>query len=186
MYQYIMEPKPVRPWLKLRMPTFGFTQDEGRQVVEGFAAVAGVNNPHTYVAAASIDQEHYDRGFRRFRFYKCLQCHPSSIDQGLPEGLDPDDLSINLMLSKTRLRPEWIADFMARPKQIAGTQTRMPTVFYSVEGAPKVDKPDADIADIVTYLMGMKEDAEITMKAYEAEQKAEEKKQDVDWSKMSY
>ena len=105
MYQYIMEPKPVRPWLTLRMPTFGFSQDEARQLVEGFAAVAGTNNPHTYVSAASIDQEHYERGFRRFRFYKCIQCHPSSIDQGLPEGLDPDDLSINLMLSKTRLRP---------------------------------------------------------------------------------
>ena len=186
MYDFLMEPKSVRPWLTLRMPTFGFQQQDARRLVEGLAAIAGTSNPYTYVAKMNIDKEHFDRGARRFGYYKCVQCHPDSIDQGLPEGLSADDLSINLMLSKDRLRPEWLADFLARPKQIAGNETRMPTVFYSVEGAPKVEKPDADIADIVTYVMGMKEDAETTMKAFQAELQAEEKKSDVDWSNMKY
>ena len=81
------------------------------------------------------------------------------------EGVDPEDISINLMLTKTRLRPEWIRDFLARPKQIAGAQTRMPTVFYSVEGEPKVDRPKDDIDDITTYLMGMTEPPEVKLKA---------------------
>ncbi len=186
LYSFLMEPKPVRPWLTLRMPNFGFTQDQARSLVDGFAGRAHADNPYTYVAKAAIDKEHFDRGIRRFRHYKCIQCHPSAVGGALPEGVDPDDLSINLMLAKERLRPEWFMEFLARPKQIAGNQTRMPTIFYTVEGAPKVEHPDEDIKDIVSYVMGMTEDAETTLKGFEEEEKAEQKKEAVDWSKVQY
>ena len=184
-YQFILEPKPVRPWLKLRMPTFGFTEADARLLIEGFAATTAVTNPYTYVAKDNIPQDHFQRGIRRFSHYKCVQCHPTSIDQGLPEGVDPEDLSINLMLTKTRLRPEWIRDFLARPKQIAGINTRMPTVFYSVDGVPKVEKPEEDIGDITIYMMGMSEPPEVTLQAREAE-KAEQQQPAVDWSTVEY
>jgi len=186
LYSFLMEPKPVRPWLTLRMPNFGFAQEQARSLVDGFAARARTDNPYTYVAKTAIDKDHFERGIRRFRHYKCLQCHPSAVGAVVPEGVDPDDLSINLMLSKERLRPEWFREFLARPKQIAGNDTRMPTVFYTVEGAPKVEHPDDDIADIVTYVMGMTEDAEITMKGLAEEEKVEDQKQAVDWSKVQY
>jgi len=186
LYTFLMEPKPVRPWLTLRMPTFKFTQEQSRALVDGFAARAKTNNPYTYVAKDAIVKENFDRGVRRFRHYKCIQCHPSTVGTTLPEGVDPDDLSINLMLSKERLRPEWFREFLARPKQIAGNDTRMPTVFYTVEGAPKVERPEDDIKDIVTYVMGMTEDAEITMKGMAEEEKAEQQKEAVDWSKVQY
>ncbi len=186
MYQFILEPKQVRPWLKMRMPSFGFSEVQARNVVEGFAAAARVANPYTYVAKDNIPADHFQRGTKRFRHFKCVQCHPTSIDQGLPEGVDPEDLSINLMLTKTRLRPEWIKDFMARPKQIAGAQTRMPTVFYSVEGDPKVERPKDDIDDITTYLMGMTEPPEVMLAAEEEAKKAEQAKPATDWSNVQY
>jgi len=176
----------VRPWLKIRMPSFGFTEAQARTLVDGFAAATAVDNPYTYVAKTNVAQDHFDRGIRRFRHYKCVQCHPTSIDQGLPEGVDPEDLSINLMLSKTRLRPEWIKDFLSRPKQIAGAQTRMPTVFYTVEGRPKVEHPQKDIDDITTYLMAMEEPPEVTLQAMEEAKEAEEKEEQVDWSNVQY
>jgi len=185
MYQFILEPKPVRPWLKIRMPSFGFSEAHARMLVDGFAAAANVTNPYTYVAKGNVEQDHFQRGIHRFHHYKCVQCHPTSIDEGLPEGVDPEDLSINLMLSKTRLRPQWIKEFLSRPKQIAGAQTRMPTVFYTVEGSPKVDHPQEDIDDITTYLMAMVEPPEVTLKAEEESKKAEEEKQ-VDWSNVQY
>jgi mono/diheme cytochrome c family protein len=187
MYQFVLEPKLVRPWLKIRMPLFKFSEVQARTLVEGLAATVNVTNPYTYVAKASIVPERFQRGIRRFRHYKCVQCHPTSIDQGLPEGVDPEDLSINLMLTKTRLRPEWIKDFLERPKQIAGAQTRMPTVFYTVEGTPKVERPREDIDDITTYMMGMTEPPEVTLAAEEAARQAEEKeKEQVDWSTVQY
>jgi hypothetical protein len=158
-----------------------------RNLLEGFAARTDTTNPYTYVAKENIDEEHFKRGVRRFKHYKCVQCHPTSVDQGLPEGVDPEDLSINLTLAKTRLRPEWIRDFMTRPKQIAGAQTRMPTVFYTVEGDPKVEKPKDDIADITTYLMGMVEPPEVTLKWEEDQEQAQKaKEQETDWTKIEY
>ncbi len=187
MYQFVLEPKQVRPWLRMRMPNFGLTEAQARTLLDGFAAVAEVSNPYTYVAKENVDPEHFQRGIRRFRHYKCVQCHPTSIDEGLPEGVDSDDLSINLMLSKSRLRPEWIRKFLARPKQMAGPQTRMPTVFYTIDGVPKVEKAEEDINDITTYLMAMTEPPEETLQAEEESKKAEEQKgQDVDWSNMQY
>lgn len=185
-YKFLLEPKQVRPWLTLRMPTFGFSEPQARTVVEGFAAMGHVTNPYTYVAKTQLPEDRVERGFKRFKHYKCIQCHPSSIEGGLPEGLEPDDLSINLSLAKQRLRPEWIADFLAKPKQIAGNQTRMPTVFYTVDGTPKVDDPKKDIDDIVLYLMGMTESPEVTLKRFEDEKEAEEKKEKTDWSTMDY
>ncbi len=186
MYQFLLEPKQVRPWLKMRMPTFGFTEAQARDLVAGFAAVAEVTNPYTYVAKENIAQDHFQRGIKRFRHYKCMQCHPTSIDQGLPEGVDPDDLSINLMLAKQRLRPSGSAT-SSPPKQIAGIETRMPTVFYTVEGVPKVENPKKDIDDITTYLMGMTEPPEETLKAQQEAQEAEKKKEDkTDWTQFDY
>lgn len=187
MYQFLLEPKQVRPWLKLRMPRFPFNEAQVQTLVDGFAAAGAVSNPYTYVAKEAADPDHFQRGVRRFSHYKCVQCHPTSIDQGLPEGVDPEDLSINLMLAKTRLRRDWIKDFLERPKQIAGAQTRMPTVFYSVDGVPKVEKPKEDIDDITTYLMTMVEPPEATLQAAEEVKKAEgEKEKQVDWSNVQY
>ncbi len=186
MYEFLLEPKALRPWLKMRMPTFDFSEEQARALVQGFAAAATVTNPYTYVAKATIPQDRFQRGIRRFRHYKCVQCHPTSIDQGLPEDVDPDDLSINLMLTKTRLRPEWIKDFMERPKEIAGIDTRMPTVFYTVDGVPKVERPRDDIEDITIYLMGMVEPPEVTLKAEEEAIKAEEEETQIDWSQVEY
>ena len=188
MYQFVLDPKPVRPWLKIRMPRFGFTEVQARTLVAGLAAMASATNPYTYVATQeSVPPDRFHRGIRRFRHYKCMQCHPTSVDQGLPEGVDPEDLSINLMLSKTRLRPEWIRDFLARPKQIAGTQTRMPTIFYSVDGEPKVEHPKDDIDDITLYLMGMTEPPEVTQQAEaDEETKKAQEVQGTDWSKVQY
>jgi mono/diheme cytochrome c family protein len=185
LYEFLLEPTQVRPWFKMQMPDFGFTEEQAQTLVAGFAAAENVTNPYTYFARTKIDEEHFQRGIRRFTHYKCVQCHPTSIDQGLPPDLDPDDLSINLMLTKARLRPEWIKDFMARPKDIAGIHTRMPTVFYTVDGVPKVEHPEKDIEDITMYLMGMTEPPEVTLEA-QAQAREKEEKEAIDWTRYEY
>jgi len=185
LYRFLLEPAQVRPWLELRMPQFGFRDAEAQTLVEGLAAAGGAAPTYTWIAPDRLPADRVERGKKRFAHFKCGQCHPTSFEHGLPEGVAPEDVSINLMLVKTRLRPDWIARFLARPKEIAGVQTRMPTVFYTIDGTPKVEHPDDDIDAITQYLMGMTEPPEETAQA-EAEQKKAEEKQAIDWSTYKY
>ena len=63
----------------------------------------------------------------------------------------------------------------------------MPTVFYTVEGDPKVEKPKEDIYEITTYLMGMVEPPEVTLKAEQEQEDAKKaQEQQTDWTKVEY
>ena len=150
---FLRQPTPLRVWLQMRMPNFGLSPDEAVALARYFAALAHAppedERPEEAAGASA------DLGLRRFVHFKCLQCHPAGAPAQLPEGVDVEDLSINLMLAKTRLRPSWLRDFLAHPKAIAGMETRMPAVFYTIDGVPKVEHPDEDIAAITAYLFHM-------------------------------
>jgi hypothetical protein len=148
-----------------------------------FAALANVSRTDEPLPAAA---DTATRGLRRMAHYKCVQCHPTSVDPQLPPGADVENLSINLMLAKQRLRPSWIHGFLARPKAIAGMQTRMPAVFYTSDGTPKVDTPDADIDAIVAYLLHMTEPLEAALAALEAVREADRQSVPPDWTKYEY
>jgi hypothetical protein len=102
-----------------------------------------------------IPQIEIDMGEYRLQFDKCMQCHPVSIEDGLPEDVELEDLSIDLMLSKERLRFEWIKNFLKNPDKYAGAGTKMPYVYYTPEGAPKVIDADMWIDYVSRYLMIM-------------------------------
>ncbi len=150
---YLRQPSPTRLWLQMRMPDYGLSQPEATALARYFAALAHL--APTDEAPTAVPEATTAFGRRRFAHFKCVQCHPVGAGAQLPEGVDLEDLSINLMLAKTRLRPTWIRDFLAHPKTIAGTETRMPAVFYTTDGIPKVDHPDVDIAAITAYLLHM-------------------------------
>jgi cytochrome c2 len=151
--EFLQHPKRLRPWLQLQMPNFGFSPAEATVLAEYFAALAHVPARDEPVGPTPAQTVVF--GQRRFVHFKCLQCHPTGRDAALPTGVDPEDLSINLALAKGRLRPSWVREFLTRPKTVVGVETRMPAVFYTPDGEPKVDDPDADIAGITAYLFEM-------------------------------
>ena len=150
---YLRRPTPLRAWMQIRMPDFGLSPDEAGALARYFAALAHV--PPTDERPPPAGEAITDLGLRRFLHFKCLQCHPASPDARLPDGADLEDLAVNLMLAKTRLRPSWIQGFLARPKAVVGMETRMPAVFYTIDGVSKVEHPDEDIAAITAYLLHM-------------------------------
>lgn len=153
--EFLQHPKRLRPWLQLQMPDFGLSDTEAAALADYFAALAHIpatDEPPSISSAQSVAL-----GQRRFAHFKCLQCHPTSRDATLPDGVDPEDVSINLRLATGRLRPSWVRDFLRRPKAVVGVETRMPAVFYTSDGVPKVEDPEADIAAIAAYLFEMTE-----------------------------
>ena len=149
---FLQRPTNLRPWLQMQMPNYGLSPVQAAALARYFAVLAHASprdEPHVDVTAGIA------AGQRRFAHFKCIQCHPAA--EAEPCTVDPEDLSIDLMLAKTRLRPSWVRDFLARPKAVVGTETRMPAVFYSTDGIAKVDHPEDDIAAIAAYLFQMTE-----------------------------
>jgi len=184
-FQYLSMPVPMRPWLKMRMPNFSFPYQDVESLIEHFSTVAtsreNARVPYVLLPQrADIPQLEIDMGEYRVLADKCMQCHPISLDEELPEDINIEDLSINLMLSKTRLRPEWIRNFLRDPDKYAGAGTKMPYVFYTPSGDAKVSAPEMWINYITNYLMIMED---IPQPLPEEEKKAEE---EVDWTDFSY
>jgi len=151
---FLQHPKELRPWLRIRMPDYALAEADARAMARYFAIVS--HAPETDEAGDGADAAKAALGARRFAHFKCVQCHPASSEDP-PQGVDLDDFSIDLMLAKKRLRPSWVRDFLARPKTIVGVETRMPAVFYTSDGIPKVEHPRRDIEAITAYLMQMTE-----------------------------
>ncbi|MFQ5667356.1 MAG: c-type cytochrome [Candidatus Binatia bacterium] len=153
--KFLQRPTNLRPWLGIRMPDYGLSKREATVLAKYFAALAripAVDEAHDAPPSRTIAL-----GRRRFTHFKCIQCHLTGTGAALPKGVDPEDLAIDLTLAATRLRPSWIRDFLARPKALVGRETRMPAIFYTSDGIPKVDHPKRDITAVTAYLLEMAE-----------------------------
>jgi cytochrome c len=150
---YLQHPTPLRPWMQLRNPRFDLSAPEAAALTRYFAALARVSAtdeapPATTLAVRRLGQ-------RRFAHFKCLQCHPPNGQAPPPPDIDPEDLAIDLAITKVRLRPAWVREFLAWPKLVMGPETRMPAVFYTTDGIPNVEHPERDINAITAYLYDM-------------------------------
>ena len=166
---FIQQPIPLRPWLKVRMPTFGLDDTEVQVLSDYFIALEPKEHPFRGVNPAAINHKDAAQGKKLLIGYKCLQCH---VLEEIPKGKNPDELAPDLSLAKTRLRPQWIEEWLRNPQ---GFQpgTRMPNFFFYDEkedengdevldknGDPVLDYTNdtakanaAQIQDITDYLM---------------------------------
>jgi len=184
-FQYLSKPVPMRPWLKMRMPTYSFTYEEVQRLIDYFSILA-MSPADARVPYVLLPQKEempeidIQMGEYRIVADKCMQCHPISLEAGLPEDVKLEDLSINLMLAKSRLRFEWMKNFMRNPDKYAGAGTKMPYVFYTPEGAPRVSDAEMWIDLVAKFMLVMDK---IPEKPPEAETKPEDI---VDWSEAEY
>jgi cytochrome c2 len=162
----------IRPWLKVRMPTFGLSTDQINSLTAYFATQDKARYPFED-RVESLDPRSRAAGAATFTSLKCAQCHPTSQDafaQALKEGKTPADLAPILAAAHTRLRYEWIADWIKRPDEwMPGT--RMPTNFPKLD-----DKSDKRISPLAPALdtpafAGLKKDL-VGIWGSEAEAKA--------------
>lgn len=174
LFAFLHAPKTgeIRPWLKVRMPTFGFETDQINTLTAYFAAQDKARYPFDD-RVESLDPRSRAAGAATFASLKCAQCHPTSQDafaQALREGKTPADLAPILAAASARLRYDWIAEWIKRPDEwMPGT--RMPTNFPKVD-----DKSDKRISPLAPALdtpafAGLKKDL-VGIWGSEAEAKA--------------
>lgn len=162
LFNYLKRPSAMRPWLEIRMPAFNIPYNDITLLIQYLYNIMPDETrkickiPYEPgLVKSDYDPETIEMGKYRFRYDKCMQCHPVSFTGKLPEGKNLEDLSINLMLAKSRLRFRWIKDFLRDPDKYAGEGTKMPFVFYTPDNVPRIPDPEAWIQRTALFLMFM-------------------------------
>jgi cytochrome c2 len=128
LFGFLNRPKTgqIRPWLQVHMPTFGFTDAQLNDLTKYFAALSKASYPFMLDSAAP-DPTSLAAGRIVFEMYQCAKCHPRS-QQEADKVEDKSTLAPNLQMAHSRLRHDWINDWISRPDEwMPGT--RMPTNF---------------------------------------------------------
>jgi mono/diheme cytochrome c family protein len=127
LFAFLKNPVPIRPWLSIRMPTFGLRDDEAQDIVAYFQALDDVKNPLQYFDEAKVAPEKIEAGkvLMSTDYFACFSCHQQGDQkpEGPPEGWAPD-----LGMAHERLNPEWILEWIHDPQKVM-PGTKMPS-FY--------------------------------------------------------
>jgi len=148
LFDFVKGPTEIRPWLTVKMPTFGFDDAQATDVVKYFAAADSAPFPFHSPAETEPPREVLAEGRKVFDSFKCLSCHTVGT---LPPGVSLADLAPDLTMAKDRLRHDWIVKWLRDPQRLL-PGTRMPGFFYSDE-TPLYPDADTKMVAVKEYLL---------------------------------
>lgn len=133
LFGFLKAPVPLRPWLQIRMPTFHFPDQDATTAVHYFAAASNKSFPYLTAEAAPLDPARLKEAEGLFAQLQCINCH---VVGQLRPGQDPSAAAPNLLMAKSRLRPDWIPAWLKNPNSLL-EGTRMPSFWdFSDEQHP--------------------------------------------------
>jgi mono/diheme cytochrome c family protein len=151
LHGFLRNPAIIRPWLEVRMPTFQLSDTEITQIQKYFLGLSNQELSIRDYASIPIDRNYLAPGRHLFEAYQCLSCHYTGR---IPEGKSFGDLAPNLALASSRLKPEWIIDWLRDPSKLQ-PGTRMPTYFYAGEAPDRTvfgGNAEEQIKALTTYV----------------------------------
>lgn len=151
LHSFLEEPETIRPWLDVRMPTFGFNDAEAEALVYYFTHAAEKSPSYLGYPAPEATDEELASGQKLFEAFQCMKCHQTG-DAAAKLGASfraPD-----LAIAKDRLQPKWVEDWLADPSALQDG-TKMPA-FWPDGQAYLTDVLDGDatrqMAAVTAYL----------------------------------
>jgi cytochrome c551/c552 len=116
----------VRPYLKVRMPTFSFSDNELRKLVRFFEALSQQPLPYIPEEAPTLTAKETDMARSLFSSTAapCLKCHAT----GDPSH-DKIATAPNFLLAKERLKPDWVERWITDPQAVS-PGTSMPSGLF--------------------------------------------------------
>ena len=131
LFEFLKNPSDIRYGLKVRMPTFGLSDDEATTLVKYFSALDDEPFPYETLELPAVTRADLRVGKQIFDALQCISCHPSQ-GEVIPEGSDkagrPD-----LALAKERLKSDWLIDWLKKPQSFQ-PGTAMPQAWPLVGG----------------------------------------------------
>ncbi|HET7152231.1 MAG TPA: hypothetical protein VFJ29_00560, partial [Candidatus Kapabacteria bacterium] len=119
---FLRAPSPIRPWLHIRMPTFGFADSAIATVQKYFLAIHNETFELRDYSDFKPDPELTQGGQQLFEKFQCVKCH----QMGKVE--DISNLAPDLRMAANRIKPDWILEWLKDPNAIM-PGTRMPSFF---------------------------------------------------------
>ena len=120
----------VRPYLKVRMPTFSFSENELRKLVRFFEALSQQPMPYIpeQVPVLTTKETDMARSLFSSTAAPCLKCHAT----GDPTH-DQHATAPNFLLARQRLKPDWVERWILDPQAIS-PGTSMPSGLFRKQG----------------------------------------------------
>jgi mono/diheme cytochrome c family protein len=154
LYAFIQGPITIRPWLKVRMPTFGLDDARINGIIRYFGATANSIGPFRTYDEHQIT-ELAKPGKEMFELLKCQSCHVLGT---IPADKPVDNLAPDLRMAHERLQPEWILQWLVAPLKIQ-PGTRMPMFWpdYPKTAYPQLNSnAEMQIRSIRDHLMTLR------------------------------
>ncbi len=108
LYSFLRNPTPVRKWMKVRMPTFSFSDQEVRELTAYFEAVSQLKDPYEKGVNLKKSDDDVKMGVKIVNYMDCGKCH------------DDGAKGIEFEIASERLREDWI------PKWLKDTRKMIP------------------------------------------------------------
>jgi mono/diheme cytochrome c family protein len=150
-FGFLKAPITLRPWLEIRMPTFGLSDEHTNQLISYFNGLSNVEIPFAYIDDKRIPPEHIEAAkmLTSKEYFDCFSCHVqgSRTPEGPKEGWAPD-----LALARQRLNPNWIVKWLKDPQKVQ-PGTKMPSFFPGGPDNILGGKEDLQIEALRDYLL---------------------------------
>jgi len=119
----------VRPYLKVRMPTFSFSDHELRVLVRFFQALSQQPMPYIPEQVPTLTTRETDMARSLFSSTAapCLKCHATG-----DVAHDEHATAPNFLLAKERLKPDWVERWIIDPQAVS-PGTSMPSGLFRRE-----------------------------------------------------
>ncbi|MFI5397661.1 MAG: c-type cytochrome [Candidatus Binatia bacterium] len=162
LFNFVKHPVQLRPWLKLRMPTFGLSDAEANTAVQYFGALDDIQVPFVHIEESQIPVENI-RAAQKLTspdYFSCFSCHQQGDrhPEGPPEGWAPD-----LGAAHKRLNPDWIVRWLHNPQEVQ-PGTKMPSFYPGGPDDILGGDDDKQIQALRDYLMVLPRTNEILAK----------------------
>jgi cytochrome c2 len=152
LYAFVRGPITIRPWLSVRMPTFGLDDPSLNGVIRYFGAVSNTIGPFQTPEIRRASTTEDSQGKDLFVKLKCQQCHVLGT---IPKDQPTSNLAPDLRMAAERLNPDWIVQWLKKPSDIL-PGTRMPAFWpdYPKSYYPEMNgEAEAQILAIRDHLL---------------------------------
>jgi len=151
LYAFLRGPIQIRPWLDVRMPTFGLDDQNLNGAIHYFQAVSNTLQPfRTYEVAT-------DNAAGKALFDK-LQCQKCHVLGEIPKDQPTSNLAPDLRMVHDRLNPDWLLPWLKNPASFL-PGTRMTQFWPDYPKSPYPDlggDADAQMRAVIAHLQSLR------------------------------